>query len=510
MGFNRRQFISVAAGSAVAATTLTKASAQTLSNVLGNTAVAWEALRKIVNGNLYFPDTENFYYKAAVNNLRYMNKLPQAVAVVSSSEQAQATIKWCVSNKMPFRIKGGGHSYAGFSTCPELVISTQGLNSISIDTATGIATVGAGVINYSLYDALQKANRTITHGRCPTVGVAGFVMGGGIGFDMRRLGMACDQLVSAQIVLANGSLVKATETENKDMFWALRGGAGGNFGLATAFEFKTIDVKATTITAFQRQYQINDRDLTTDFLEHMMKSCQRMPNEFGSRISVRYIKTSSTQSDGAHFLIDLIGQWAGQQSTLNAFFDGLYDLNGQPREGIVENVLVNFTGPYWQAQDYLEDADESSFYQERSTFIDNTPKRADLAGAIRRLEKRPNVHNTCDLRFFQTGGAINDVKPDATAYVHRSNQWLAVIGFYWGMQDESDPKLIEAGHAWQDDFYGYILAQFPGKGAYQNFPDISLKDWQSAYYGSNLARLKAIKKTNDPNQLFTYQQAIPV
>jgi FAD/FMN-containing dehydrogenase len=507
MSFNRRQFMSVVAGTTVAATTMTLASAKTLSKTIGATPAAWDDLAKILGKNLYQPQTDNYYYKAAVNNLRYMNQLPQAVAVVDSPQTIQATIKWCLKNNIPFRIKGGGHSYAGFSTCPGLVISTEKLNTV--DIRGEIATVGAGVINYNLYDALKAAKRTMTHGRCPTVGVAGFVMGGGIGFDMRRLGVASDHLISAQIVLANGQLVSASATENADLFWALRGGAGGNFGVATSFQFKTDDVSKTTISVFQRQYQIDDDGLTTNFLHHMMQTCQKMPNGFGSRISLRYADADSVQMPGKHFLIDFIGQWVGPEAQLKTFFESLYQLGDEPATGIKETVLADFTGPYWQAQDYLEDTDESSFYQERSTFIPDTPDKTSLGQAVRMLKQRPPMHNTCDLRFFQTGGVINDVSANATAFVHRSSQWLAVVGLYWGAQDESDPALIARGHTWQNNLYDFIAFSFHGKGAYQNFPDVSLKDWETAYYGNNLIKLKAVKRAYDRNEAFTFPQAIP-
>ncbi|MDQ0457314.1 FAD-binding oxidoreductase [Rhizobium paknamense] len=479
-----------------------KVSAQTLSNTLGGTTASWDELSKAVNGHIFFRETKDYYYNAAVNNLRYMALLPQAIAVVSSEQEAAAAIQWCKTTKMPFRIKGGGHSYAGFSTCPELVISTSGLNGLSLDQQTGTVTAGAGVINYDLYDRLAMANRTITHGRCPTVGVAGFVMGGGIGFDMRRFGMACDLLTKVRVVTADGEVVEAPGQKYSDLFWALRGGAGGNFGLATSFDFKTIDVAGAQIRAFQRQYVTSDLGQMSGFVKLVLDSCQAMSEDFGSRISVRYLKPAPGITGENQFQVDMVGQWTGEPKELDALF-AKFDKVLKP------NVLIDFTGQYWAGQHLMEDDDAGYFYQERSTFIETAPSPSAITAALEVLQQRPDVHGTCDLRFFQTGGAINKVAPDATAFVHRNSQWLAVIGYYWQGRDQSNTAMIEAGHLWQDSFYSLILSEFKGEGAFQNFPDISLLDWQTAYYGKNLDRLKTIKQKYDPGKLFDFQQAIP-
>src|SRR5262249_15068484 len=130
--------------------------------------------------------------------------------------------------------------YAGYSTTPGLMIDLGGLRGVDFDPATRVATVGGGVINSTLYAALQRNGVTITHGRCPRVGVGGFFLGGGIGFNMRAHGLACDQLKATQIVTADGQV--RTVDGSADLFWACRGGAGGNFGINTSFSVQTFDV----------------------------------------------------------------------------------------------------------------------------------------------------------------------------------------------------------------------------------------------------------------------------
>ncbi|MBP1850626.1 FAD-binding oxidoreductase [Rhizobium halophytocola] len=501
MQLNRRGFIASAAAG-LSAAMMTRASAQVLADTLGGTRSSWEELRQAVGGNLYMPADRNFALRAAVNNLRYMALLPEAVAVVSSVSQVQATLQWCKANRFEFRIKGGGHSYAGFSTCPKLVISTEGLGGVSLGPgADPRVEVGGGIINYDLYDALARARRTITHGRCSTVGISGFVLGGGIGFDMRRLGMACDLLESASIVLADGRFVTASERAYTDLFWALRGGAGGNFGICTGYSFRTVDVAAEELIVFQRQYATGSITTMRSFLSRLLAGCEAMPNGFGSRISVRYVKPAPGIGGEPQFLVDFLGQSAGGRARLAQLFSAVDEI-------LRPNVLIDFRGEYWQGQHLLAEEDAPAFYQERSTFLKTTPADEAIIEALRMLTQRPDVHGTCDLRFFQTGGEIDVKRPDATAYVHRGNHWLALVGYYWQARDLRDPGLIASGHDWQNRFYRQIVEQFDGAGAFQNFPDISLQNWAEAYYGGNLKRLREVKQAYDPDGLFDFPQAL--
>ena len=122
------------------------------------------------------------------------------------------------------------------------MIDTKLMNQATFDSQTGVATIGGGTLNAGVYEALSQNNATITDGRCPTVGAAGFLLGGGIGFNIRRLGIGCDALVTSQIVTADGDILTLSEKENPSLFLACRGGGGGNFGINTSFSVQTTPV----------------------------------------------------------------------------------------------------------------------------------------------------------------------------------------------------------------------------------------------------------------------------
>lgn len=504
---SRRQVL--AGSAALAALGMHPASARDLAATFDLPSGALEGLRSLPGPEIYLPGDPGFGLKSRVNNLRYFADLPRAIVVCPNASATVQTVNWLRSFDIPFRIKGGGHSYAGYSAGPEVVVFTQGMDGIerigpADDPGRILLKVGAGAINYKVYDTLEEQGLTLTHGRCPTVGIAGFALGGGIGFDMRHLGLASDLLVEARIVLADGQEVTASATQNADLFWALRGGAGGSFGISTSFTFETLDVSQTLISVFDRSWRSTDQRYMAQFLHRMMTLFQADDTrQLGTRISVTYGPPPDNPSAPAGYALNLVGQWLGDAAALRTMLDQL--------DGLMAPLAVRvaYRGPYWTAQHLLEEPEEELFYQERSTFITSAPDEAALFDALTTLRDRPEVHGTCDLRFFQTGGAVNDKAPGDSAFVHRDSQWLPLIGFYWTGQDQTDPALVQRGHDWQDRFYSQITGSFGGKGAYQNFPDPSLQDFGTAYFGGNLDRLSQIKARYDPQNLFRFPQSVP-
>jgi FAD/FMN-containing dehydrogenase len=156
-------------------------------------------------------------------------------------------VLWAKANGMPLAIRSGGHSYAGYSTTSGLLIDVSSMNEVGAPDVEGRVRMGGGARNANVYAGLRPANRSITHGRCEGVGVAGLVLGGGIGFSQRRRGLTCDQLVETEIVTAAGERLVCNEKENADLVWACRGGGGGNFGVNVSVTFQTFPVDVMTV-----------------------------------------------------------------------------------------------------------------------------------------------------------------------------------------------------------------------------------------------------------------------
>ncbi|MGI9080345.1 MAG: FAD-binding oxidoreductase, partial [Acidimicrobiales bacterium] len=157
----------------------------------------WNGLAAQLHGHLLRPGDPSFAPNATPLNLRYADVQPQGVAVCSDAADVSACVRWAARNNVPLAVRSGGHSYAGYSSGPGLIIHVGEMAAVALDDATMTVTALPGARNTTIYDALQSHGVTISAGRCPTVAVGGLVLGGGIGFSSRKLGLTCDHLVEA-------------------------------------------------------------------------------------------------------------------------------------------------------------------------------------------------------------------------------------------------------------------------------------------------------------------------
>ncbi|MCO5089503.1 FAD-binding oxidoreductase [Bosea sp. (in: a-proteobacteria)] len=455
---------------------------------------AWRDLADRSHGQVLRPGEAGFLERAAPQNLRYRRVSPQAIARCGSPEIVAAVIDWCRGLDMPFAIRGGGHSYAGHSTSAGILIDLSPMNRIDVDAATGAVDIEAGARNADIARALEKSGRTITHGRCGTVGIAGFLLGGGIGFNMRRYGIGSDLMRAAELVTADGRVRHVSEGSEPDLFWALRGGAGGNFGVATRFTLASHPADER-ITVFSLRWNTQSEAVAQAFVA----AAEKAPESFASRFSLGAASPEQRRA-GIDVHFDLLGQHAGPKGELLDLLAPVFGV-ARPERLVVEERS------YWAGQDFLAEPGEPGFYQERSGFVRQRLDERILECGFRRLRDWPGTAVGADLRFFQTGGAINRMAPDATAFVHRDSAWLFSIGLDWSAGDQATPEVIAPAQRWQDGFYRE-MRELCGSGAYQNFPDPSLVDWRKAYYGANLARLEKIKADIDPFNLFRHGQSL--
>lgn len=454
----------------------------------------WEMLRRITADHLVRPGDSGYEKSALPNNLRFRDVRPQGVAYCTSPEMVADVLNWCRDYDVPFAIRGGGHSYSGFSSSRDLVIDMREMRTIACDAESGRVSVGAGALNGQIYSALNKAGRMLTHGRCPSVGAAGFLLGGGIGFNMRRLGMACDSVRGAQLVTADGVLRTLSDEENADLFWAVRGGAGGNFGVSTAFTLETVPADPQ-LTVFRMVW----RDKTLAVAKALFAAADAAPVALGSRISLGGV-TPDLGARGRQVPVTLLGQYAGSRDELMTLLAPVMAV-AAPEFSDIQEL------PYWQGQNFLAEPGAPALFRERSTFLPAAPDAAFLEEAFEQLQRWPGTGAHGDLFFFQTGGRINEVAADATAFAHRNSRWLSVVGISWSDDDASRPGVLPPAFDWQDAFYAE-LTRNGGTGAFQNFPDASLVDWRERYYGANLERLMQVKAKYDPANLFRHGQSL--
>jgi FAD/FMN-containing dehydrogenase len=461
----------------------------------------WQSLADRLDGPVVHPGDSRFGPFATPYNLVYdtADLQPNAIAVCANRRDVATAVRWARDRNITPVVRSGGHSYAGYSMGPGLMIDVSVMKRFSWNGPRTELTVECGARNGDVYNILRAEARTMTHGRCPTVGVAGFLLGGGIGFNMRLHGVASDGLVASDIVTANGAVLKLSEQENEDLFWACRGGGGGNFGINTAFTLST--VPADRVTVFSLRWTA-PRDKAEQIALALMTALDNGDNRLGSRPS---FYRDPSQPPGSDAVVKVLGQWHGTEREVRALLASVLLPPLQPARAVIAEM------DYWDGQDFLLEWDGPFRFLERSVFLRQNLDAAAIHAAFDGLwQFQPSADKslTPDVRFFQTGGRINDVDPAATAFVHRDSRWLLDIGLPWSAEDLKDPSWLLRNRARQDQLFA-AMSKYGNGGSYQNFADPALQDFAKAYYGRNLERLTKVKRAYDPDNFFKFAQSIP-
>jgi FAD/FMN-containing dehydrogenase len=460
-----------------------RAAARPVATVPGS---AWSDLQKQVSGGVLRPGDSFYFDVARPSNLRF-DLQPAGIARCVTEQDVLACIAWVRKHPVDFSVRSGGHNYAGLSATRGLLIDMSLMSGVEVvDAAAGTVKVRGGTLNHTIYRELERQGRTITHGRCDRVGAAGFLLGGGVGFNMRRFGLGCDHMLATTVATAEGELVTAGQAVHADLFWACQGGAGGNFGINTSFTLKTHP--AEPVTVFKLTWT---RDIEA-VLHQLLTGLAKAPDEFGSKISV------TMPASGAS-TVSVLGQWAGEPRQLPAILGGPWDL------ACARQVQPDV--PYWVGQDFLSESTYPYHYQEKSSYMKAEGITPELVGRMLGWARRmPGTSMDSVFKFFQVGGRINALRPDETAYVHRGHDWLFDIEVNWAPRDS--PMRVNENLDWQQRFFSDTCARSRAAGSFQNFSDPSLVDWQDAYYGLNYPRLQRVKRQVDKTQLFRHRQSI--
>lgn len=473
------------------------------------TAALWNALGASLTGTLVQPSNPHYAVDRLLYNSKFVNLRPRAIAYCATPNDVARCLNFATSHHVPLAPRSGGHSYGGYSNSDGLVIDVSRMATISVDASANTAHVGAGARLIDVYNVIGNANRLLPGGSCPSVGIAGLALGGGIGVFGRKFGLTSDNIRSLTIVTADGSVLSANEDSHSDLWWASRGGGGGNFGVVTSFEFTVHPMPEVTL--FTLQYPWAAAPMMMSAWGLWIDSA---PDELWSNCQLL--------SQGTYgFLAQIAGVFCGSASELASVLAPL-------TSSIGSSPSYSFVG----ARDYLDAMEIEagcsglsvaachlttsdplgtlghSAYSAKSSYVDAAMNDQAVAMYINAIE---NLHAHAPtvgggLAFDSYGGAINRVASDATAFVHRKS--LACIQATYSWSSETSTSEIAAGAQWLTWLGTNVFD--PSTGAYQNYIDPTLHDWQGAYYGDNLSRLSTIKQTYDADNLFNFAQSIPL
>jgi FAD/FMN-containing dehydrogenase len=385
-----------------------------------------------------------------------------AVAMCAGDADVQLCVRWARDQRQTFAIRSGGHNYAGFSTTTGLLIDVKPMNGIRIDAAAGTVWLQAGANNQHIANALGGTPFAVPTGRRPTVGVSGLVLGGGWGFAATHGGLTCDNLLASDIVLADARTVTATSGgDTDDLFWGLRGGGGGNFGVNTSFTFRLHDVSAP-VTIFRIVWP-GEKQV------ELLTMLQKMQHDFSQMISSR-IKVLPKLPDALpcrdQLLVTTLGQFFGPMSeAMEALAPALALVNPIARD--VREMS------YWRARDYLVTDDPNGMYDLRSAFVAEALSAQGLETMLQWMTKWPGGSQLQENLgiLFAIGGKVREVRPDATAYVHRNANYIFEAEVAWEPIDR--PEVVQRQRAWLTEYFAAIQP-FLLPQSYVNFPNRDL------------------------------------
>ncbi|WP_344440813.1 FAD-binding oxidoreductase [Kitasatospora nipponensis] len=454
----------------------------------GASEADWQRLAKAVTGRVLRPGEGGFHAAGTPFNRRFAAAAPSGVVQVADVEDVRRAILWARETGTALAARGGGHSYAGFSATSGLVVDLSALNSVHADGSTGLVTAAGGARMADLNAAIQPHAMAFALGNGDSVGIGGLTLGGGSAATSRAFGLTADALLATTLVTADGQLLTCDAEQNRDLYWACRGGGGGNFGINVSFTFRATEVSdvSTCLLLWDRA----DAPRVLPVLQQIMLAA---PDEFSARIGV-------STAGGAGALVSAVALHLGPVHELREIIAPALAAARPRREDLVDRT-------FWQAQEYLRHETSAGAFAVRTNFATEPLPAQALAAALALIDTPPPGDNPdgCGLALFGWGGAINRVAPQDTAFVHRDARFLLSLDASWAEHDA--PATVAANLRWLADLRE-ALAPYVSQSAYQNFIDPDLPNWRTAYYGANYPRLVEIKKQVDPDGLFAFPQSI--
>ena len=436
----------------------------------------WDALRSALAGEVLLPDSAGYDVARRPAIVNFDDVRPQAVVVCRSPRDVADAVAFAAEAGLPTAARSGGHCFAGRSSTDGVVIDVTPMSSVSV--SDGIATVGAGTRLGALIEALAGHGRALPAGCGPDVGIAGLTLGGGFGILGRRYGLTADQLVGAEVVLADGRVVTCDDEHDEDLFWALRGAGGLRFGIVTSLVFRT--VPAPEVTSFRLDWPDTEAAAVIDAWQAWAPTG---PDELAASLLV-----SAPRDVARPPVATVFGTMLGSEGDTAPLLEALVE-----RIGAEPGSASSAQLPYAQTKRHLVSADPRDegpgYIDSKSEFFRRPLGSEAITALVARLASHRTPGQARVLDFSPWGGAYTRVPADATAFPHRDALFLLK---HEVVTDLAAPDAArDAGRAWLADSWAVVHPWGSG-GVYPNFPDPDLDDWAPEYYGANLDRLRRI------------------
>ena len=453
-------------------------------------ATAIDSLKANVDGQLVLPEDDAYDAARTIWNAM-IDKRPALIVRCASDSDVVRTVNFARNNELLLAVRGGGHNIAGNAICDGGVVADLSqMKAAKVDKGARRATVQGGA-TLADFDAATQAHGLATPlGINSTTGIAGLTLGGGFGWLSRKYGMTVDNLESADVVTAKGERLHASDAENADLFWALRGG-GGNFGAVTQFTFRLHEVGPELLSGLVFYPIAEAKTVLQQYREFVAKA----PDELVVWTVLRQAPPLPFLPPEVHGtgVVALAFLYIGETEKGRSLVEPLRHL-GKP---VGEFIGVQPYTAWQQAFDPLLTPGARNYWKSHNfTKLDDGL----FDEVIAYLGKLPSPQ--CEIFFGAIGGATTKPPPDATAYAHRDARFVMNVHGRW-----DDPKDDERCIGWARDFFK-ASAPYAGSGVYVNFLTADEGDRVGAAYGPNYDRLAQVKRRYDPDNLFRVNQNI--
>jgi FAD/FMN-containing dehydrogenase len=463
-----------------------------------------KTLQTALRGHIVLP-TDPTYDSARKLFNPLFDPHPAMIVYCDVEQDIALALAYARDHHMPVRVRAGGHSTAGFSAGPGMVIDVSLMDDVCVDAAKATASVGPGCTFGKLNSVLDMYGLHVPGGDCAGVCVAGFMQGGGYSFTSRAFGMNCDNVLQVRMMLADGRIVTANRTQNHDLWWAVRGGTGGNFGILLNIVYRLH--RLGDIFGFSITWPLTeppDRDRAAQALMLVQENYLRSgaPPQMALRPMIGYQSTKPDRSDPLPYLL-IRGVFVGSADQGSAGIAPLLALDGA-------TLQYTKVGRYSELDSYLMSVPRNlpeldpkrgmTDELKDSRYVERDLRPEDWRSLLDFFISTPNRWSFLLMEVY--GGAINAFPREDSAFIHRSAAFSLYLDVFYYPDDNKD-----ACSRYLQDFRSLMAPWWNGR-IYQNYPTEDAPDFRRNYWGEAFPALLAVKQKYDPDNFFTFPQAI--
>ncbi len=465
----------------------------TIFYLLFHTCALWGDIPPSLQGLPYgiYPTSPTYNTERLNYNKRFV-VFPQAIFAPTTNDEVVYVLTQLKQYNLPFAVRSGGHCFEPGSLSPDYVIDVSNFNSIIPNIGTGEVYIGAGCLLLDVLNALGLIDYAIPSGECPTVGITGLTLGGGIGLLTRPYGLTCDSVKSITLVNAACEVIEVNESSYPDLFWALRGGGNGSYGIVLGFTFQMQYIPTVTYYELLWEYDV-------DLIAPLMKAWQSwvgtLPDTISSILGIRHPGSlAASPATSPPLTIRISGLKLGS-APFTEWQSAFFRFNP---------TITLFTGSYLDSSAYWARESTKPFNKAKSRILMN-PITSKTTKKITKFFKKIDATNPDYTVYFEFDALGGKTPDNQTAFFPRNAFGWWYQAYFWDFEEET-PQIL----ALSRNFFANIPNEVSNY-CYANVVDYDLgKYYLWAYYGNLAGHLIKIKQKYDPANFFNWEQSIPV